>query len=137
MAVRIGMRYHLCHENLHMHCQSLLSLLCIGSIITLEDVLEALLQEQIYDESDKLEREAERIARWATLKWKAVVIRRKRERLMQATGVEQYSMGSVVGQAMSADNNERTQLLGGRSSESNQSGGLFGFFENFMSSQNE
>jgi hypothetical protein len=103
----------------------------------LEDVLEALLQEQIYDESDRLEREAERIARWATLKWKAVVKRRKQERLMQATGGEQYSMGSVVGQAMMADNNERTQLLGGRSSESNQSGSLLGFFGNFMSSQNE
>jgi metal transporter CNNM len=49
-------------------------------VITIEDVIEAILQEQIYDESDKLEREATRIAKWATRKWKNFVRDRKQER---------------------------------------------------------
>ena len=43
------------------------------SVITLEDVLESLIQEEIYDETDRIEREEARIARWATNKWKRFV----------------------------------------------------------------
>ena len=54
-------------------------------IITLEDVLEALLQEQIYDEMDKKEREATRLAQMVCRKWKGYVARKKKLRQDAAT----------------------------------------------------
>jgi metal transporter CNNM len=51
-------------------------------IITLEDVLEMLLQEQIYDEMDKQEREAERLARMTVKHWQRYVRRKKEGRPM-------------------------------------------------------
>jgi metal transporter CNNM len=112
-------------------------------IITLEDVLEALLQEQIYDETDKVEREAERIARWASKKWKRFLQNRKRERALEQGHEQAVSMGTVVQIATTAHQNhhadeeavgERTTLLrgGGGSSDthqkSNGSFNIFGFF---------
>lgn len=83
-------------------------------IITLEDVLESLLQEQIYDENDKMERKAQQIARWAFHKWKAYVGRRRRERAQGDHALLDYSMGAVVEKAMQqAESNERTHLLEG------------------------
>ena len=69
--------------------------------MTFEDVLEELLQEQIYDENDKMEKEAEKIARWAIKRWK----NKKRRREMEASG-KIGSMGSVVSQAMAASRRE-------------------------------
>lgn len=90
----------------------------------MEDVLEALLQEQIYDESDKYEREALRLSNWVAQKWKGYTRRKKKERGMESIGEDggssggsssrrgrtnSFSMRSIVEQAMDA--NERTGLL--------------------------
>ena len=89
------------------------------SIITLEDVLEALLQEQIYDESDKVEREANRVAKWAVKKWRSHVRRRKRARAVTGgDGTDggpslmnrHFSMGTVVEQVI-LESHETTRLL--------------------------
>jgi predicted membrane chloride channel (bestrophin family) len=87
-------------------------------VITLEDVLEELLQEEIYDENDQMEKEAEKIARWVGKKWK----RLKRRR-------EQVSIASVVVDAINASQesnsfnatNESTSLL--QTNEGNQRNG--------------
>ena len=78
-------------------------------VITIEDVIEALLQEQIYDESDKIEREMTRIARWASRKWKAYAAKKKRERLVVEQGIIQ----------------EETPLLGTGESPLQHKSGLF------------
>ena len=49
-------------------------------IITMEDALEELLQEQILDETDKLERNELRLAKWALGQWHLYVSQRKVER---------------------------------------------------------
>lgn len=46
-------------------------------IITLEDVLEMLLQEQIYDEQDRYEKDAQKLAKIVVRRWKAYVQRRR------------------------------------------------------------
>jgi hypothetical protein len=66
------------------------------SVITLEDVIEALLQEQIYDENDKKEREMLRLTKWAAHKWKMFVKKKKRSRLMRQQEAIDFSMGNVV-----------------------------------------
>jgi CBS domain containing-hemolysin-like protein len=64
----------------------------------LEDVLEELLQEEIYDEKDQMEKEAEKIALWVGRRW-----RRK------AGGAK--SMGTVV-EELRERTSETTSLLG-------------------------
>jgi len=119
----------------------LLGLLTV-SIITLEDVLESLLQEQIYDESDKYQRDANRIAKWVSLKWKNYVRRRKRERDSPREAANNLSMGTVVEQAMAA--NETTQLLGNGTNADNPQdvgfdpiGGMMKFFDNLGKTSQE
>jgi metal transporter CNNM len=69
-------------------------------IITLEDVLEALLQEQIYDEHDREERSRERLAMMVLKKWK-LYVKRKKEGLLQPAAVRHNpAMLSVVTQAV-------------------------------------
>jgi len=68
-------------------------------VITLEDVLEELLQEEIYDENDQMEKTGERIALWAQRKWK----RRKKPELQ--------SMASVVKAVQAKIPSESTSLL--------------------------
>lgn len=102
----------------------------VYSIITLEDVIEALLQEQIYDESDKEQREANRIARWAAQKWKVHVRRKKRDR---AAGLTTHvSMGTVVEQAIHHEVDERTRLVGNNDSTQNPIFNPFGDILNFF-----
>ena len=117
------------------------------SVITIEDVIEALLQEEIYDESDKIERERLRKAEWAAFKWKKFVRKKKRERFMQDQKHQDVSMGSVVTHAMQQQRlqqqrhggggdeesggvaNTMTPLIAGRGSEKKEEGGgFFGFF---------
>jgi hypothetical protein len=113
-------------------------LLSYYRIITLEDVLEALLQEQIYDESDKYERDALRVARWVAQKWKAYVRRGKRQRALvgdESSAVPNLSMGSVVEQAMEHQHqqaNEQSRLLGGSNEAAvfDPIGGMMQFFDN-------
>lgn len=75
------------------------------------------MQEQIYDESDKVEREANRVAQWAVKKWRSHVRKKKRARAT-ASGdggpsamSRHWSMGTVVEQAMMESHNEATRLL--------------------------
>lgn len=49
-------------------------------VITLEDVLEQLLQEQILDETDKLERNEQRLAKWVSSRWHLFVAQQKVKR---------------------------------------------------------
>jgi metal transporter CNNM len=49
-------------------------------IVTLEDIVEEIIQEPIYDEGDRKEREDMQRAEWAFNKWKMYVRRRKRRR---------------------------------------------------------
>lgn len=84
--------------------------------------MEELLQEQIYDESDKMEQNALRLAKWASKEWKNYVKRRKKER-----GHPDFSMGDVVEQAMARQHDEKTALLGGGDTNSDR-GGIFSLF---------
>jgi len=77
-------------------------------IITLEDVLEQLLQEEIYDEHDQnTDKQRERIAIWVGRKWKNIKRRRELNSLGKAA-----SMGDVVEQVRATTTNESTSLLG-------------------------
>jgi hypothetical protein len=88
----------------------------------LEDVLEALLQEQIYDESDKYEREALQLSRRVAKKWKLYTRRKKLERNAASEAIRNLSLGSIVEEAMEVD--ERTGLLSKESSIDNNAGFL-------------
>ncbi|KAL3913699.1 MAG: hypothetical protein SGILL_006385 [Bacillariaceae sp.] len=98
-------------------------------VITLEDVLEELLQEQIYDENDQMEKEAEKIARWVTSKWKVLKEQRDRE----AAGKTAH-MGDVVLDAFAAHQNdtagEETFLLqkDRKPASSTSENGIMSFF---------
>ena len=80
----------------------------IQRIVTLEDVLEELLQEEIADEYDKKEWKEEKLSLWVIHKWKRFVKRRKldRERDNHLPAV----VGDVTGDANVAT--ESTGLLG-------------------------
>jgi len=71
-------------------------------IVTLENCIEALIQEDIYDEYDQAEKLTLKRARWAAEKWKKFVQKKKRNR----------SVASVVDEEMFV--NERTGLLSER-----------------------
>lgn len=69
-------------------------------IITLEDVLEALLQEQIYDEYDREEQNRERLATMVCRKWR-LYVKQKKEGLVQPAALpHDPAIFSVVAQAM-------------------------------------
>ncbi|KAL7571071.1 hypothetical protein ACA910_003784 [Epithemia clementina (nom. ined.)] len=52
-------------------------------IITMEDVIEEMLQEPVYDEGDRAERQAMERAEWAFQKWKLYVKRRRLQKQQQ------------------------------------------------------
>ena len=72
----------------------------------MEDIVEELLQEEVFDEYDK----EKRLARWAVGRWKNFVRRKKKEKRM--------SMSDVVSMVMNNQDVEQagedTGLLGGR-----------------------
>jgi len=53
-------------------------------IVTLEDVLEVLLQEKVYDEMNRPKRKAARLAKLVTTRWKAFVQKKKQTRKKEA-----------------------------------------------------
>eukprot|EP00536_Pseudo-nitzschia_multiseries_P011175 jgi/Psemu1/259641/estExt_Genewise1Plus.C_3660038 len=75
-------------------------------IITLEDALEELLQEEIFDENDQNLKDMERIAIWVARKWR----HHKRKRELNAQG-KHASFGSVVDALRASTTNESTHLL--------------------------
>lgn len=80
-------------------------------VVTLEDVLEMLLQEQILDETDKLERDELRLAKWATARWKLFVNQKKADR-EDALMKEDTKMLGVVSEATQQAATDKTPLLG-------------------------
>jgi hypothetical protein len=100
-------------------------------IVTFEDVLEELLQEQIYDENDQMEKEAEKIARWVVKRWR----HHKRRREMEASGMA-GSMGTVVSQALAARRSdavgESSFLLAKEMQEDSSDNSFFGLLQNLM-----
>lgn len=77
-------------------------------IITLEDVLEELLQEQVLDEFDKKEIKEDRLARWTVQKWKRFIRRKKNK--VNMTDVVDMAMNSA---RQESEIGENTSLLGG------------------------
>lgn len=56
------------------------ALICMYSVCTLEDVLESLIQEQIYDEYDRAERKRLDLARWGFNRWRLFVKKSRKAR---------------------------------------------------------
>lgn len=83
-------------------------------IVTLEDVLEMLLQEQILDETDKREREQLRLAKWAITRWKLFVDQKKANQKEDAVINYEPKMVSVVNDAIHRAATDETPLLGAK-----------------------
>jgi metal transporter CNNM len=62
-------------------------------IITLENLLEVLIQEQIYDEKDKKYNRSLERARWALAKWKVFALRRRLQREDSSEGEDEDDFG--------------------------------------------
>ena len=93
------------------------------SIVTLEDVLEELLQEEIFDENDQNERDAaKRISLWAARHWKRKTFHRK-------------SMATVVQEARANAAGESTSLLGTGETSSERSS-IFKSMKNIFKNSN-
>lgn len=78
-------------------------------IITLEDVLEMLLQEQIYDEMDSKQRSAHRLAIVVCRRWKKYAKKCKYDRLLKEQQQNATELLHNIEDAMNP--NESTSLL--------------------------
>ena len=85
-------------------------------VVTLEDVLEMLLQEQILDETDKLERDERRLAKWVVSRWKLFVNKQKVDR-DHALLHKDPKMLDIVSQALAQSATDETPLLGASKEE--------------------
>ena len=89
-----------------------------SSVVTLEDVLENLIQEQIYDEFDRKEKQRLRLARWGFQRWKMFVKKQKKLRGDPTAfeSVKEPKLVEVVEEAMAHEEEihatETTSLLG-------------------------
>jgi len=79
-------------------------------VVTLEDVLEMLLQEQILDETDKLERDERRLAKWVAGRWKLYVNQQKAYREDGSRSTDPR-MIDIVNQASAQAATDETPLL--------------------------
>ena len=67
----------------------------IMGIVSLEDCIEELIQEEIYDEYDKKEKKEFERSQWAVAKWKAFVATRRSQRHEEDNGNERTSLLSI------------------------------------------
>lgn len=88
-------------------------------MVTLEDVLESLIQEQIYDEFDRKEKQRLRLARWGFQRWKLFVKKKKKLRGETTSAYDSFTdskMAGIVEEAMARERGsqatESTSLLG-------------------------
>eukprot|EP00980_Cylindrotheca_fusiformis_P021521 scaffold8369_cov121-Cylindrotheca_fusiformis.AAC.2 len=86
-------------------------------IITIEDVLEELLQEEIADEYDRREWREEKLSEWVITKWKKFADSRRKERQAKEA-IDQANMDK-------AEAGESTRLLGGEKKENKVFFGIF------------
>jgi metal transporter CNNM len=93
-------------------------------IVTLEDVLEELLQEEIADEYDKKEWKEEKLSLWVIHKWKRFVKRRKKER--ESEDQLPAVVGDVTGRTDGPT--ESTGLLGDQKSRDRKGSKILGLF---------
>jgi hypothetical protein len=99
----------------------------------MEDVLEELLQEQIYDEMDQMEKEAQKIGRWASRKWRLLKKKRKLEAANKASSMASVALEATRVSLLNDTTGERTFLLAkdkdGGTSSSSERGGILGFLQ--------
>ena len=89
-------------------------------MVTLEDVLEELIQEEIYDEFDRKEKKRLKLARWGFQRWRMFVKKKKRQRgedVSESFCVrDEPKMAGVVAEAIAQAEGghptETTSLLG-------------------------
>jgi metal transporter CNNM len=97
-------------------------------VVTLEDCLEELLQEEIYDETDRSEIQRMRMTKWAWRKWKLFVNKRrlKREELSIDQMHDGTLLAAVVTEATTAlraaEQGEATPLIANSSATDGQEG---------------
>jgi CBS domain containing-hemolysin-like protein len=87
-------------------------------VVTLEDVLESLIQEEIYDEYDRQERRKHDLAKWGFQRWRRFVRHQKKRRgdMTYASIASEPKMLHVVEEAVHKKEEETateyTSLLG-------------------------
>jgi metal transporter CNNM len=66
----------------------------VVGIITLENVIEELIQEQIHDEKDRKEKGPLERARWVIAKWKAFVLKKRSDG--EGEGIAKTQVGGIL-----------------------------------------
>lgn len=99
-------------------------------LVTLENCLEELLQEEIYDEMDNREVAQMRVTRWAWRKWRLFVLQRKvkREQIAIAVSDQPGLRGVVEGALHAAEIGEGSPLLQANRSPDKEHKAFFGLF---------